>query len=218
MCCFSRPVRFVGGTKIFARACAEDDPSRQLLAYSMEIEIAEDLAMVLPLPVPPSPGDDAVRFVSLDGYASFFDDLDAAFPPDHSFAPLARSSGPVLATKKLVVHQVGMFEASFVPTRADFARLDPRFRLPDGVFDRLPGYADWGFAVFRLHPAKRALLGLRQEKRERIHPMAFSFPRRDPGALFFPTVHVHDGQVKETASYDHMLFCQANGVLDATLP
>lgn len=208
MCCFSRPVRFVGGTKIFARA-ADDDPSRQLLAYSMELEIGEDLAMVLPLPVPPAPGDDAVQFVALDGYARFFDDLEAAFPPDYSFAPLARSHGPDLSVAKLVVHQVGMFEASFVPTRADFARLDPRFRLPEGVFDRLPRYADWGFAVFRLRRAK---------KRERIHPMAFSFPRRDPSALFFPTVHVHDGEVKETASYDHMLFCQADGLLDATLP
>lgn len=209
MCCFSRPVRFVGGTKIFARA-ADDDPSRQLLAYSMELEIAEDLAMVLPLPVPPSPEEDAVRFIALDGYAHFFDDLDAAFPPDHSFAPLGRGKGAVAqVAKNLVVHRVGMFEASFVPTRADFGRLDPRFRLPDGVFDRLPRYANFGFAVFRLHPAK---------KRERIHPMAFSFPRRDPNALFFPTVHVHDGQVAAEAAYDHMLFCQADGMLEATLP
>ena len=38
--------------------------------------------------------------------------------------------------------------------------------------------------------------------------MAFSFPRRDPGQLFFPTLHVHDGQVHETAAFDHTLYCQ----------
>ena len=52
MCCFSRPVPYVSGTKIFARA-TEDD--RQALVYSMSVAAAEELAMILPLPVPPGP-------------------------------------------------------------------------------------------------------------------------------------------------------------------
>jgi hypothetical protein len=219
MCCFSRPVRFVGGTRIFARPA---ENGRQFLAYSMNVELDEELAMVLPLPVPPSSPDDAVAFIDLEGYEKLFDDLDSAFPRDYGTQPAARG-GPFRSmseTPKLVVHDVGMFEASFVPTRAAFARLDPRFRMADGVWDRLPAYADYGFAVFRLKPKKKGVLGHLGlgSSRERIHPMAFSFPRRDEDSLFFPTVHVHDGaDVPARASFDHMLFCQADGVLDATL-
>jgi len=209
MCCFSRPVRFVGATKIFARADAD---GRQLLAYAMDVELDEELAMVLPLPVPPGPPDDAVRFLDLSGYERFFDELESAFPPDYSGAPLAASFGPSRGPPekpKLVVHDVGLFEASFVPTRDDFARLDERFRMPESVWQKLPGYADFGFAVFRLKKGS---------KRQHFHPMAFSFPRRDPCGLFFPTVHVHDGaSVPARARFDHMLYCQVDGVLDALL-
>jgi hypothetical protein len=48
--------------------------------------------------------------------------------------------------------------------------------------------------------------------------MAFTFPRREPRALFFPTVHVHDGgSVPAEANFDHALYCQADGVLDALM-
>jgi len=50
----------------------------------------------------------------------------------------------------LKVEQVGSFEASFVPTLADFQRLDPRFRLPDTVWQQLGRYAKYGFAIFQL--------------------------------------------------------------------
>lgn len=98
----------------------------------------------------------------------------------------------------LVVHSVGSFEASYVPTRADFSRLDRRFHLPEEVWDGLPRYADWGFAVFKL----------KKGKAKRIHPMAFRFPTRDPRRIFFPTIHVHDGELKATASFDHALYFQ----------
>lgn len=97
-----------------------------------------------------------------------------------------------------MVHAVGSFEASFVPSMADWDRLDPRFRLPVDTWARLGDYADWGFAVFRLAPGKQAT----------IHPMAFRFRTRDPRRLFFPTVHVHDGQVHATARFDHWLYYQ----------
>ncbi len=217
MCCFSRPVKFVGKTRIFAR---DTGGPEQILVYSMDVEIDGELAMVLPLPVPEGSPDDAVTFVSLEGYPKLFDDLEAAFPEDYLTMPqrkggfLARSAPE---KPKLEVHDVGLFEASFVPTRADFRRLDERFRMPEGVWDALPKYASFGFAVFRLKPKKRGMFSFGSRKQS-IHPMAFWFPRRDPKELFFPTLHVHDGTVPQTASFDHMLFCQAQGVLGATLP
>ncbi|MCA9704620.1 MAG: hypothetical protein KDK70_02085 [Myxococcales bacterium] len=202
----------VRGTAIFAGARAD---GRQVLAYRMTVAAREPVAMVLPLPVPPAGPEDAVRFIDLSGYGELFDDLHRAFPQPVSgtvslgFAPQAASRAPTL-----VVHSVGAFVASFVPTRADFSRLDPRFGLSDAVWDALPQYADWGFAVFQLHDAPRRrwvdrLLGRWPVPPPRtIHPMAFEFPRRDPRELFFPTVHVHDGAVHPEAHFDHTLYAQ----------
>jgi hypothetical protein len=208
MCCFSRSVPFVGQTKIFARAMPD---GRQALVYAMKVDVEEELAMVLPLPTPPRSAEDAVTFVDLSGYPSFFSDLDRAFPapPMPAFAPQARG-GEVDRSMPLPVVQVGAFEASFVPTIADFSRLDQRFRLPSGFFDALPIYADYGFAVFRLRPQGG---GVRQD----VHPMAFLFPRRQEKSLFFPTVHVHDQTVPATADFDHMLTCQPSPLLSALL-
>lgn len=38
--------------------------------------------------------------------------------------------------------------------------------------------------------------------------MAFVFPTRFPEKLFFPTVHIHDGEVHKTERFDHTLYCQ----------
>ena len=97
------------------------------------------------------------------------------------------------------VQEVGSFRASYVPTVADFSRLDPQFRLPEATWEKLPQYRAYGFAVFQLKPGAKT-----------IHPMAFSFPRAQPQDLFFPTVHIHDGQVHPVADFDHLLYCQRN--------
>lgn len=203
MCCFSGRVEHVSKTSIYARGV---EGGRQQLAYEMTVAAASDVAMVLPLPVPPGSPDDAVRFIDLSTYADFFAHLRNGFPEpvsrSLSFGPVSGAPPP----QTLVVHAVGAFEASFVPTIADFDRLDPRFRLPAQTWDALPGYRDFGFAVFKL-----AGLGAGAKP---IHPMAFEFPRRDPATLFFPTVHVHDGAVHETARFDHALYCQGD-VTDA---
>jgi hypothetical protein len=205
MCCFSGPVKHVGDTRIFARWAPGD---RQLLAYAMSVEIDTDLAMVLPIPVAPGSGDEAVQFIDLHGYGDFFVDLEKGFPVEMAAQSRSLSFGIPAPRAKLVVHDVGDFVASFVPARRDFVRLDPRFRMSDDVWDRIPGYADWGFAVFQLKPRR---------SKQRVHPMAFSFPTREPRSLFYPTVHVHDGRVPTEANFDHALFCQADGVLGATL-
>jgi hypothetical protein len=194
MCCFSRPVKHVAATNIFARSGTKE---RQFLVYEMKIAADEDLAMILPIPVPPRSADDAVRFVDLSGYAGFFKDMAAGFP-----APRSRSLGDSKApkgeeAKPLAVVEVGSFEASFVPSIAGFERLDERFRLPAGTWEALPAYKDYGFTVFKLKQGKK-----------QIHPMAFEFPRRDQKRLFFPTVHVHDGKVHGKAEFDHALYLQ----------
>ena len=196
MCCFSRPVVSVSATRIFARA---EDAHRQFLTYSMTLSAKEDLAMILPLPVRAGSGEKAVTFISLEEYPQFFADLEKGFPPPPPPKPMwgVKSRAPATAAPLLAVVQVGLFEASFVPTIADFARLDERFRLPPGAWDRLPAYQHYGFAVFKLKPGAKT-----------VHPMAFSFPRANIGSIFFPTVHIHDGQVHTRAGFDHILYCQ----------
>jgi hypothetical protein len=199
MCCFSRPVQSVSATHIFARSGAE---GRQFLVYSMTLKTKEDLAMVLPLPVKPGSGEKAVTFIDLKDYPEFFTDMRKGFPE------MMQVPGGTVTRRlgtpppgKLAVVAVGNLEASFVPTVADFSRLDERFRLPPGTWDKLPAYRDHGFAVFKLKSGEA-----------KIHPMAFSFPRTRPWELFFPTVHIHDGKVHERAKFDHVLYCQRGAV------
>ncbi|MEZ5133860.1 MAG: hypothetical protein R2699_02035 [Acidimicrobiales bacterium] len=204
MCMFSQPVERVARTRIFARA-GEDDT--QLLAYAMSVAAAGPVAMVLALPTPPDPAEDAVRFIDLSGYADLFDDLAAAFPRPQASrgAPAPAALGAALA-----VHAVGDFEASFVPTVRDFDRLDERFRLPDNVWRKLPELADRSFAVSQLRGDAEAPVD------GDVHPMAFAFERHDPSTLFFPTVHVHDGSVPRRARFDHTLYWQAADLDDVS--
>ena len=198
MCCFSRPVESVTATKIFARTFpAGPEQDRQFLVYSMNVRAREELAMVLPIPVKPKSGENAVRFISLKEYPAFFAALEAGFPRLRSMTLLSPAMVTASAPAPLAVHEVGEFHASFVPTIADFSRLDARFRLPAGTWEKLPRYRDYGFAVFKLQPGART-----------VHPMAFSFPRRDARTVFFPTVHIHDGEIHARADFDHLLYCQ----------
>ena len=192
MCIFSLLVSSVANTNIFARSSID---GKQFLVYSMQYEADSELAMILPLPTPAFPPEDAVRFIDLSGYPKFFEDMDEGFP-----VALSRSRPAALALTKaptLTVHKVGSFEASFVPHLRDFSRLDSRFRLPDHAWEQMPQYEDYAFAVFKLQAGARD-----------VHPMAFEFPRRNPRELFFPTVHVHDGVVEPDAYFDHSLFFQ----------
>jgi len=195
MCCFSQSVDYVAGTNIFARPAKS---TGQYLVYSMTLKAGSDLAMILPIPTPKASKEDAVEFLNLEKYADFFDDLRKGFPVPKT---LGRAKGdvppPLAAPPKLKVIEVGSFVASFVPAVKDFARLDDQFKLPEGTWNKLPQYKDYGFAVFKLKKGEH-----------KVHPMAFQFPRADERKLFFPTVHIHDGKVHERASFDHSLFSQ----------
>ncbi len=196
MCCFSGPVKHVAETSIFCRMGARGN---QVVIYSMVLEAEQDLAMVLPVPVAEQRDEDSVSFIDLSLSPDFFPKLDRAFPRPKlrtsSSAPFASALDP---GKPLEVQAVGSFEASFVPRVTDFERLDERFRLPDGVWEKLPQFADHGFVVFKLKAG-----------RTRVHPMAFAYPARDRTKIVFPTVHIHDGTVHPRADFDHSLYCQS---------
>jgi hypothetical protein len=203
MCCFSvrtptglisrwfAPKIRVSRTNIFARMVG---PGAQGLAYGMDLSTTSEIAMVLPLPVTPGSGEDAVRFVDLSADPRMFDDLRHLF---EIMASAKRGRTRAAHAKALVVHDVGSFVASYVPSRADFSRLDPRFRMPDVLFDAVPQYRDYGFAVFQLKPGTVT-----------VHPMGLVFPTRDRDRLFFPTVHLHDGRFHAKAKFDHALYYQ----------
>lgn len=193
MCCFSGKVDLVADTNIFARASKD---GRQFLVYSMKFKSDADLAMILPIPTPKDSAEDAVKFINLEKYDAFFDDMNKGFPK-----PETDNRGPgQLGDKKLPIVEVGKFVASFVPTLKDFDRLDKQFKLPAAAWDKLPQYKEFGFAVFKLKKPEK--------DEQKVHPMAFEFPRDDKKILFFPTVHIHDGSVPEKAKFDHFLFCQ----------
>jgi hypothetical protein len=197
MCCFSRPVSHVGSTRIFARFL---DGVNQCIVYEMTVSVSEELAMILPIPVVQPAEEDAVKFTDFSSYPGFFGDLAKAYPiPVESAYQGDSRNGPFAGTgKPLEVQKVGSFNASFVPTIKDFSRLDAQFRLDDAVWKSLPQYKDFGFAVFKLRKGSQYL-----------HPMAFRFPSRTPGKIFFPTVHIHDGKVHEMEDFDHRLYAQA---------
>lgn len=192
MCCFSQKVDSVNATNIFARPSKE---AGQFLVYSMQFKARQDLSMILPIPTPKNSKEDAVQFINLEKYPTLFEDMHSGFPEkkgNWSFGIGVKSPD-----RPLPVVEVGSFVASFVPSIKDFARLDERFRLPTKVWEGLPLYKDWGFAVFQLKKGEM-----------KVHPMAFEFPRAYPKVLFFPTVHIHDGTVPAKAHFDHYLFCQ----------
>lgn len=192
MCCFFPRVETVSGTSLFARSGRD---GRQFLAYSMTKSSLEDVAMILPLPTPPNSPEDALTFISFKDYPDFFESLHACFPPTLAAASGTKSEP---AREALKVVEVGDFEASFVPSAKDFGRLDERFRVPPTTWDELP-VKGYGFAVFKLRKGV-----------QKVHPMAFDFPRSDPSKLFFPTIHIHDGKVHPTADFDHTLYCQTS--------
>ena len=201
MCVFSGSVDHVGSTRILAASLEE----RQSLVYQMSLSTARAVAMILPVPTPPDSAQSAVQFIDLSGYPELFDHVEAAFPVPRSSSFVAQSGAA------LPVHRVGDFIASFVPSLDGFERLDRRFRLPSGLVDAVPAYRDYGFVVFQLAESGGLLdrlLGRAQTKD--FHPMAFTFVRRDPSVLFFPTVHVHDGAVHEQAAFDHLLYAQCD--------
>ena len=197
MCIFSQPVISVNNTQIFARLSGK---GTQFLAYEMNYESREPNAMILPVPVKQAADDKSLVFIDLKNYETLFDDLDTGFPW-HASSGIGCSGGPICASADyLEVFEVGNYIASFVPTLADFGRLDPKFTLPQEVWAKIPEYENFGFAVFQLAAGKL-----------KPHPMAFEF-QIEKDELFFPTIHIHDGEVHQSEKFDHVLYMQHAGL------
>lgn len=199
MCMFSRPVISVNNTRIFARHSGKHSGNgTQFLAYQMEYESEQTNAMILPVPIKRPASETSLKFIDLSGYEKFFNDLDRGFPFHEGLNLGCGSKSTVSAHLK--VFKVGNYIASFVPTLSDFNRLAPEFNLPAETWEKVPFYQSFGFAVFQL--AAGTL---------RPHPMAFEFSS-DREALFFPTVHIHDGEVHADEAFDHILYLQHAGI------
>ena len=206
MCVFSRAVRHVGKTKIFV---GHREGGEQSLIYAMELEVDEPTAMVLPLPTPAGCDEDAVRFVSLEGYPTLFAELGAAFPALGTMLMQPAGRAPAAAAAPLKVHKVGAFVASFAPTAEALDRLDAKFRLSAAARAAVTAAREgWSYAVVQL--AERG--------RRNVHPIGLVFPRRDPSLLYVPTVHVHGDRVEATAGFDHTIYYQPDVVVAATTP
>lgn len=146
MCILVPEPEVVANTKIFART----DGLFQMLVYQMVVATQQPIAMILPVPVHLPAREDSLHFVDFSSDKRFLERLIDIFPRDteYSFGTDATfSSG---SSQKLVVHRVGSYIATFVPTRSEFSRVDSRFHLPNSFWEDTKIYEDWGFAVFQL--------------------------------------------------------------------
>ncbi|WP_444930786.1 hypothetical protein ACJJIF_03095 [Microbulbifer sp. SSSA002] len=191
MCIFTGEVESVENTRIFSR----QDGSRQLIIYDMYLSAKDETAMVLPIPVSNFTSGAPVEFIDLSSYSNIFDDIESLFLQ----WPAVYLQDCLSADSPIEVHEVGAYEASFVPTPNDFRRLDSRFSLSDTFFEQAPEYSNYGFVVFKLKAGKA-----------KVHPMAFWFRKDDDGQLFFPTKHMHKGIVNKNDTYHHTLYAQGN--------
>jgi hypothetical protein len=194
MCIFSGKVEHVNSTNIFCSNLGVEHAT----VYQMKAMIESEMAMILPVPVRDGATESDLRFINLEEYPKFFDHMKELFPEPVSRGRM-KSLGAFCAAPLLKVQEVGQYEASFAPKLVDLLRLDPRFKLPLHIFKLLPNYNSFGFAVFKLKPD--AVL-------KDFHPMAYAYKPERADMLFFPTVHVHDGEVAEVADYDHCLYYQ----------
>lgn len=191
MCIFSREVYKVENTSIFTKKI----DSRQVVIYEMEVGTNSEMSMILPIPNK-NKDDNSVKFYDFSEYDNFFQDIEQVFnPPSDGISTGYRSL-------KLTTHKIGSFDAVYIPTLNDFNRVDTRFKLDSSIWDQLPQYENYSFVVFKL-----------RNGHYKAHPMAFSF-ETSLDELYFPTVHIHDGQVHKKEHFDHNLYFQAESSTD----
>lgn len=156
--------------------------------------------MILPVPIKQPAREDSLRFIDLKEYDKLFADLERGFPYTRPASTMGCMESKSSSGYGLAVHKVGNYIASFVPSIKDFSRLDARFRLPEATGSKQPQYAGYGFAVFQLVSGKL-----------KPHPMAFEFETAE-SSVYFPTLHIHDGEIHETEKFDHVLYLQHAGL------
>lgn len=200
MCIIVPEVEALGNTRIFARSLPH---AQQALIYEMEWHASSSATMILPIPVIPGSAEDSVHFFDLTDAPDLFNTLEANIESP-TMITLGGAAFAEFEEPPLAIVDVGSFEASFSPTMKDLDRLDQRFQLDPEIWQALPQYSDYGFAIFKLKSGAGRIGRTLTDS----HPMAFTFPTRSPDKLFFPTVHIHDGALHQEADFDHNLFCQ----------
>jgi hypothetical protein len=165
----------------------------------MDVKAKDSVAMILPIPVS-SHEENAVKFINLEEYEDFFKDMEKAFAQVTKRLSRGGPAAACFGLDCLQVYEVGSFIASFVPNRASFLRLDSRFRLSDEQWSKLPDYSGYGYAVFQLKDLNT---------QKSIHPMAFEFPS-SMEEIYFPTVHLHDGEFHTSERFDHDIYWQGS--------
>ncbi|WP_437543305.1 hypothetical protein WME97_32675 [Sorangium sp. So ce367] len=185
----------VGGTHIFASMSGD----WQVLVYSVSVRTRVKNAMVLPIPLKPGTAD-AIELIDLSAYPRFFTHL------YEISQGMVRGGVTLSPPRELAVVRVGSFEASIVPDIRHFTKLSRRFALGASRFMpwRRPPvvemmgafYPDHAFVVYQFAPGEH-----------RLHPFAFRFRSRYD-RLFFPTRHMHQGDVPQAADFDHEVYAQ----------
>ena len=187
----------------------------QALVYQMKYSANTDLAMILPIPTPIRSHPDAVKFHDLSNHNDFFQEMDDLFPviPTLGMRGLKSYAMSDNDDDMLEVHDVGDYQASFVPHLDDFDRLDARFKLPREIWESIPDYSDYGFVVFKLKATP--MLTRRGDQGKEVHPMAFVF-ENSSDLIFIPTMHIHDGQAPAIEEFDHSIYVQTQIELPVT--
>jgi len=200
MCIFTGSVKNVSTTKIFV---ADVDDGQHGCVYSMKAGIKTPVAMVLPVPVKDQK-QEAITFINLEKYPKFFKDLEDCWEQYLGDMMVGCAGGT--RSRSLKVHDVGQYIASFVPSVAYFAKLHAKFRLSTKLISKFTGYQKFGYAVFQLKDSANE---------SDFHPMAFRYTPAQQKQLFFPTVHVHDGETyHKEEHFDHVLYAQPETYAD----
>ena len=228
MCIFSGHVEDVNSTNIFARVSG----NVEYLAYSMNVAAEMDVAMILPIPaVLPDKTNlinnigssgytlskDGIIFLDLSDYPELFKDLESPFQvTTREFDNLSFSASKGV----LAVEQVGDYICTFVPTNNDWDRIDPQFKLSNDTWAKLNYQENYSFVVVQLNiiekfpkmnvlgKSNRVKPSARVEKKK-FHPIAFIFETQFPNWIYFPTTHVHDGQVHDREEFNHNFYFQS---------
>jgi len=181
MCCISKPIINVAGTKLFCGVNKEK--TRQFTVYSNTVEnVSNNNAMVLPVPYP-----DSVKFHNLEAYKNFFKDCQKCFVTQQSQDFGLTNSYSLKSfegKKKLDVVNVGSFQVSLAKSLKELKLVDTNvFELSEGLENALTKHYSnsmFGFIICKLAKGK-----------ENYHPFAYSHNMLN-NKVFIPTRHYHD--------------------------
>lgn len=195
MCIITSTVDSVSTTRIYISA--DHANRRQLTIYSNVVASPEENVMVLPVPNP-----DSVELLDFSHYPDFFTDLKACFIERTQRSYTNNTFLVSKSTNSLPVFRIGSYDASIVPSIADFPRLQipmDRTLIP---FLKSKYNAEFGFIICRLAPGKKE-----------YHPFAYTHDQHSSYRLFIPTMHYHPGDYN--ADWDHLIYSPATGLFSS---